>query len=360
VGRLALLSFTTLLLPAAAPLYLPVIASGFGPEKIALTSRLLCILSPLIILSGVNTTWGAVLNAERRFGLVAVVPAITPLVVILFLLVGGARLGISSLAFGTTAGILLELYLLGTALTRKGISPWPRWSGLDANVRQVFKQFVPMISGALLMSATGFIDQSMSAMLGPGSLSALSYGNKIVSVVLGLSATALGTAVLPYFSTMAARKEWAEIRHTIKRYYLLIFLTSVPATAALLAISQPLVRLLYQRGEFTSQNTHLVSQVQSLLALQIPFYLAAILMVRLLSSLLANHILMIGNIINIVVCVSLNYFFMRKMGVAGIALSTSCVYLISFLFLYGSWRWISRKTGSEISPTYQDARGGIT
>jgi putative peptidoglycan lipid II flippase len=157
-GSLALLSLTSVLLLTAAPLYLPIIASGFGTEKIALTSRLLCILSPLIILSGVNTTWGAVLNAERRFGLVAVAPAITPLVVILFLLAGGARWGISSLAFGTTAGILLELYLLGTALTRKGISPWPRWSGLDANVRQVFKQFVPMISGALLMSATGFID----------------------------------------------------------------------------------------------------------------------------------------------------------------------------------------------------------
>ena len=342
-GSLVLLSLTTVVMLIAAPLYLPFIASGFSPEKIALTGRLLCFLSPLIILCGVNTLWGAVLNADRQFGLVAAVPVMTPVVVMLLLLAGGTRWGISSLAFGTTCGMLLELSLLGMALTRKGISPWPRWHGLDSNMRQVIKQFAPMISGALLMSGTGFIDQSMAAMLGSGSVSALGYGSKIVSVTLGLSATALGTAVIPYFSTMVARKEWKEIHHTIKRYYLLIFLTSVPATVVLIAGSEPLVRLLYQRGAFTPQNTHLVSQVQSLLALQIPFYLAGILMVRLISSLLANHILMIGNIINVIACISLNYVFMKKMGVGGIALSTSCVYFISSIFLYFSWRWLAKR-----------------
>ncbi len=341
-GSLALLSFTTVVMLAAAPFYLPIIASGFSSGKIALTVRLLCLLSPIVILRGINTIWGAVLNADHRFGLVAAAPVITPLIVILFLYSCGTRWGISSLAFGTVCGMLLELSLLGVALVRKGISPWPRWHGLDSNLRQVIRQFLPMISAGLLMSSAGFIDLSMSAMLGSGSVSALSYGSKIISVPLSLTAAALGTAVIPYFSAMVARKEWAEIRRTIRRYFLLIFLTSVPATVLLISVSEPLVQLLFQRGAFTFQNTHLVAQVQSLLALQIPFYIAAMLMVRLISSLLANHILMIGCIINVAVSVSLNYVFMKKMGVGGIALSTSCVYLISFLFLYFSWRWISR------------------
>jgi putative peptidoglycan lipid II flippase len=348
-GSCALLVCATIIMLAAAPYYLPLIASGFSAGKISLTARLLYILSPLIILYGLNSMWGAVLNADRQFGLVAATPVITPLIVMLFLMFAGPTWGIYSMAIGTVCGICLELTVLGIVLIRKGISLRPRWYGLDANVHQVIKQLVPMISGALLMSGTGFIDQSMSAMLGSGSISALSYGSKIVSVFLALSATALGTALIPFFSTMVARREWGGIRHTVRRYYLLIIITSVPATAAFIFLSEPLVRVLYQRGAFTAENTQLVSQVQSLLALQIPFYLAAIVMVRLLSSMMANHILMIGNIINVVACVTLNYLFMQKMGVGGIALSTSCVYLISFIFLYCSWQRISKNAGNAVT-----------
>ncbi|NVN89179.1 MAG: virulence factor MviN [Desulfuromonadales bacterium] len=351
-GCLAMLIAASVVILAGAPYYLPLVASGFSREKVALTGRLLCFLSPMVVLCGINTLWGAILNADRKFGLVAATPVVTPLVVILFLISGRSDYGVYSLAIGTICGMLMELILLGIALTRKGISPWPRWYGLDSNVRQVFRQLVPMVSGASLMCATGFIDQSMSSMLGSGSVSALSYGNKIVSALLGLSATALGTAVTPYFSTMVARREWAEIRHTLKHYYRLIMLTSVPITIVLIFSSEPLVRLLYQRGAFTQQNTHLVAQVQSLLALQIPFYLAATLTVRLISTMMANQILVIGSIINVIVSVSLNYIFMQTMGVCGIALSTSCVYAVSFLFLYYSWRWTSRHGGTAASDDY--------
>jgi putative peptidoglycan lipid II flippase len=342
-GSLILLSLATISMVVAAPFFLPCIASGFSPDKIALTCRLLYFLSPMVILYGMNTLWGAVLNADRRFGLVAITPVITPLVVLLFVLFGSKMWGVSLLAIGTVCGVVLEVTLIGAVLKRKGLLLWPQWHGLDSNMRQVIKQFVPMIAGAFLMCGTGFVDQSMAAMLGPGSVAALSYGNKIISVLLALSATALGTAVIPYFSTMAAQHDWSGVRHTLKRYLLLIFVTTVPATFILISASEPLVRLLYQRGSFTAGDTQLVAQVQSLCALQIPFYIAGILMVRLISSMLASYVLMIGNFINLAVCISLNYIFMRKFGVAGIALSTSCVYLVSFLFLYFSWRRISSR-----------------
>jgi putative peptidoglycan lipid II flippase len=342
-GSLVLLSLATISMVVAAPLYLPYIASGFGPEKIALTCRLLYFLSPIVILYGFNTLWGAVLNADRRFGLVALTPVITPLMVLLFVLLGSKMWGVSLLAIGTVCGVILEVALIGAVLKRKGISLRPRWHGLDSNVRQVIKQFIPTIAGGFLMCGTGFVDQAMAAMLGPGSVAALNYGNKIIAVPLALSATALGTAVIPYFSTMVAQEDWSGVRHTLKRYCFLIFVTAVPATLILISASEPLVRLLYQRGSFTAGDSHLVAQVQSLGALQIPFYIAGILMVRLISSMLASHVLMIGNFINLAVCITLNYIFMKKIGVAGIALSTSCVYLVSFLFLYFSWRRMSKR-----------------
>jgi putative peptidoglycan lipid II flippase len=74
-----------------------------------------------------------------------------------------------------------------------------------------------MAAGAFLMTSSGLVDQSMAAMLPQGSVSAMSYGNKIVAVVIAIATTGLGTATLPYFSKMVAQKDWRGCRQTLKR-----------------------------------------------------------------------------------------------------------------------------------------------
>jgi putative peptidoglycan lipid II flippase len=108
---------------------------------------------------------------------------------------------------------------------------------------------------------------------------------------------------------------------------------TVPLTVGLVYFSEPLVRLFFERGAFTSGDTYLVSQVQVLFLLQVPFYFLSILIVRLISSLQANHILLWGAVISLPLSVILNYLFMQWLGVAGIALSTSMVYFVSFCYL---------------------------
>jgi putative peptidoglycan lipid II flippase len=226
------------------------------------------------------------------------------------------------------------MLFLGAALKQQGVRLFPRWHGADPHVRQVAKQYVPMIGGAFLMGGTYIVDQSMAAMLSPGSVASLNYGNKVVAFITGLAATTVGTAVIPYFSSIVAREDWAEARHILRRYLWLIFGLSIPATILLVGVSEPLTRALFQRGAFGAGETHTVAHVQSFFALQIPFYVAGIMLVRLISSLRANHFLLWGALINLVINVVLNYLLMRWLGVAGIALSTSVVYLISFTYCY--------------------------
>ena len=184
------------------------------------------------------------------------------------------------------------------------------------------------------MIGANLVDQTMAAMLSPGSVAALNYGSRVVALPIGLAATALGTAVTPYFSSMAAREDWAGIRHTLGRYLRLSFAITVPLTLLIVLFSGPLVRLLFQRGSFTAEDAHTIARIQAFYALQIPFYISGILVVRLISSLRANHILMWGAVINLIVNIALNYLLMQWLGVAGIALSTAFVYLLSFTFCY--------------------------
>ncbi len=192
---------------------------------------------------------------------------------------------------------------------------------------------MPMLAGGFLMGSTSVVDQSMAAMLPGGSVAALSYAGKIVGLILAIGATALSTAALPYFSQMVAQNDWAGCRHTLKRYSVLIFVTTVPLTLALMAFSRPLVRLVFQRGAFTAADTDLVSWVQICYSIQIPFYIGSMLFVRFLSSIRRNDVMMYGSGISLILDVSLNLVLMRVWGIAGIALSTSLVYVAAFLFL---------------------------
>jgi len=335
-----LLATATIGIVIAAPYYLPWLASGFSSEKLLETRRLLYLLSPIVIITGINTIWSAVLNADEEFALVALTPALTPFVVMTCLVIARGW-GIIALTLGTVLGLVLEAGIICKALIRKQISPWPRWNEADAHLKQVLGQYLPMISGAFILASTSLINQAMAAMLGLGSVAVLNYGNRLIAVPISIGTTALGTAVIPYFSVMVAKNDWPGIRHTLRRYSLLIFGGAVPLTVALIVGSEPLVRLVYQRGAFTAEDTHLVAQVLALFALQIPFYVANIMMVRLISAMLANHILLIANIVMVLLSVSLNYLLIQRLGIAGIALSSSCVYLVTFFLLHFAWSRLS-------------------
>ncbi|WP_339381755.1 murein biosynthesis integral membrane protein MurJ [Dendronalium phyllosphericum] len=332
ISGLGLLGIMTILMVVTAPMYLPYIATGFSPKKLELTFHLFYAIAPLVLLNGIIIIWGAVLNAGERFALAALSPILTPTVSIILLLMLKSW-GIFALAIGLVCGAVLEITILGIGLHRQNISWWPKWYGIDTNLRQVVGQYCPMIAGSFLMCSTSLVDQSMAAMLPAGSVAALNYGNKVIALPITLATTALSTAVIPYFSKMIACNDWTGVRRTFKQYMQSIFIVTTILTALLLVFSELIVRVLFQRGSFTANDTHLVAQIQNCFALQVPFYIASILVVRLISAMQVSYILMWGSAGNLIINIFLNYLFMKWFGVAGIALSTTCVYVFSFLFL---------------------------
>jgi len=329
----ALLIVLALSLLLSASYILPVLGSGFNPVKLQLTRSLFFILIPILLFSSLARMWAAVLNATEKFTLAAVSPAIRSVIVIGFLLTMSCYWGIYAFGVGMVCGAFIEMSVLAYAIKRQNIPLLPRWHGMTDNLRQAVKQFTPMAAGAILMGSTELIDHSMAAMLGSGSVSTLSYANKIVMFVLVISSGALGTAVFPYFSLMAANRDRKLIIETLKTYSRLIILFSLPVTGLLYYFAQPLVRILFERGVFTQTNTHQIASVVAIYGFQTTFYLLSILAVRLISALQGNHILMVSAMISLPLNIIFNYVFMQFMVVAGVALSTVLVYLLAFIFL---------------------------
>ena len=331
-----------------APYFLPFLGSGFSPAKLLLTRQLLYALLPFIALSGLAVTWTGILNAEERFGLPALSLILIPVSAIAFLLLLGRSWGIFALAAGTVAGVILQAAVLGRMLSQRGVRLEPRWHRLDPTLRRVIGQYAPMLACGLLMGSADLVSQSMAAMLEPGSVAALNYARKVVSVFIVVGATPLGTAALPYFSQMVADRDWSGCRSTLRTYVRSIALLTVPLTLGLMVFSHPLIRILFQRGAFTAEDTRVVSHVLVFLSPEIPFLILVILGIRLISALKRNSVLAVIAGVNMALNLMLNLILMKYAGVAGIALSTSCVFLVSWVLVFSSIsRSVERLSFSE-------------
>jgi putative peptidoglycan lipid II flippase len=331
IYNLGILAIATVIVIATAPIYLPYLATGFDSEKLNLTYHLIWIIAPVILVSTVGTTWSAVFNAGEKFAIAALTPILTPLMTIAVLLVAQS-LGVFALAISLFIGGVLEAAAIGFFLSKQGVNIIPKLSKIDDNLRQVLGQYLPVIAGALLMNSTGIIDQSMAAMLPAGSVASLNYGNRVIALPITLLSTALSTALVPYFSKMVANEDWPGLVHTVKRYLLLCLLITIPVAIGFFYLAEPITQLIYQRGKFSFEDTILVAKIQSMYSIQIPFYICNILVIRLISALRANYILMWGALVNSLVNIGLNLVFIKYMGIAGIALSTSCMYIICVSF----------------------------
>lgn len=329
----------TAIMASTARLWLPIIASGFDAEKLTMARYLLYGSLPIVVITGFSTTWGALLNAGERFALVAIAPALQPLAIVLLLGTMLSTLGIYALLVGTVLGVALEAALVGGALARQGHPLLPRWHGVTPAFRKVVGQYGACVMGAFLVSGMGLVDQAMASHLGPRSNSALNYGSKLVGLMLSLGATSLGTAILPQLSKMVALENWQGIRHFLKTYSRLIFAITIPLTLVMIAISKPLVRMLYQHGSFSPADTALVAQIQIFYLLRVPISTVGVLVTRSLTALKASHILTIVSALSFVLNIVFNYIFMKRFGVAGITLSTSAWCSVTLLCLSLALHW---------------------
>jgi putative peptidoglycan lipid II flippase len=338
------------LLALGMPAIISIAGGQFSEHKLQLTRTLYYLLLPVVFTGILTALWGAVLNAEGAFGLPSFTPALVALAQCAAVVLTARFWGIFAAAAGIILGHLLQAVCLVNALRRRRIVAYPNWHGLSPELRTTAAQYGPVLAGSTLLAGTTLVDQSMAAYLPAGSVAALGYGNKVVALVVGATAMALGTAVLPHFSQLVARADWKGVRSILRKYTLGALAVSGAATVVLIVGSDALVRLFYQHGAFGPDDTLRVSRIQIFYALQIPFQAIGILYVRLISALRGNQILFWGTALSFPLNFVLNLIFMRRWGTSGIALSTSCVYATASVFLVSSCLVLLRhaETASDV------------
>jgi len=327
--------------------FFPLIASHFPAAKLDLSVHIFYALLPAVLLTGIATNCTAVLNTFDRFAWPALAPVTISLTIIVGVLALGGRFGIWALVYASLAGALIHALLAAGMMEAQGYRLRLRWYGMTEATREVAHQYGPVLLSGVVASGGLLVDQSMAAMLPAGSVSALVYANRFVSVVLTLLAGAISTAITPYFSGMIAARDWTGCRHTLRTWVRLTALVSAPIAVALIADSHLLIRIAFQRGAFGPHDAAVVAPVLAMYAIQIPFFVSSRVFYRFLIAMRRTDLVLYCGMLNLAVDIVLNLLLMRWLGVAGIALATSFWTVSTFLFL---WYWAAKLLPREAKP----------
>jgi putative peptidoglycan lipid II flippase len=327
----------------SARFFFPLIGSHFATGKLNLAEHLFYGLLPVIVLTGIASLCTAVLNTVGRFALPALAPIVTPLVIIAGVPLLANRFGIWTMVFATVAGALLHAIWTGLMLNASEYRLTLRWHGMSEATREVARNYWPVFLSGLVASGGLLVDQSMAAMLPAGSVSALAYAGRFVSVALALLGGAFSSAVTPFFSELVAHKDWSACRRTLRTWAWSAAGIATTVAATLILGAHFLVRLTLQHGEFGPQDTTVVSTVLTMYALQIPFFVCSRVYYRFLVAMRRTDLVLYCGLLNLALDIPLNLLLMRRFGVAGIALATSLWSASTLLFLgYWSWRVLPR------------------
>jgi peptidoglycan biosynthesis protein MviN/MurJ (putative lipid II flippase) len=256
---------------------------------------------------------------------------IPALVILLVVLMNPSNVA-APLMWGTVAGFALHLVSLSACAMRRGELERPHLALQSPYWGAFSRGFGIMLAGQVVSNVSNVVDQLFAAHLGAGSIATLSYANRIVALIVGLGATAVGRATLPVFS-QAHAKGLRHVSRMAMYWVLLLFGLGVMALTMGWWLAPWGVRTLFERGAFSAHDTRMVAEVLRYALFQVPFFFSSLVLVSVLSSRRDYSTLLFAGLVGLAVKLVGNVVLVPWISIKGLALSNALFYGFSGAFL---------------------------
>lgn len=252
----------------ASPGLVRLFAWGFAdePAKFDLAVRLTQIMFPYIFFVSLLALCMGVLNTTGHFTAPAVAPVLLNIAMIgatLALWRPLTNLGVHpiyGLAAGVIAGGLVQLLLQYPPLISRGYRPRLRFEPRHPGVTRTLKLMAPAIFGLALYQINVILARLLASFLPDGTVTYLYYAQRLIEFPMGIFAVAVATAAMPRLSRHATAGELSEVRTVFADSLRLTNFIVIPAMVGLLAIGEPIIAVLFERGRFTPEMTVLTGE----------------------------------------------------------------------------------------------------
>ena len=315
------------------------------PDKVALTHLLTMIMFPFLIFISLSSVVMGILNTKGRFFIPALASSFFNLgsviggVSLAFLLAKDGQPSITGMAIGTLIGGMLQLGGQIPSLYRTNFRFIPHLDLNDPGLRRILKLMVPAVFGLAALQINIFINTYFASSLQEGSISWLNYAFRFFQFPVGVFGVAISVAALPLLSRQAATKDFSRLKETFTSSLTMAFCLTIPATIGLILLADPIIRIIFEHGNFTAADTHNTAAALRFYALGLFAYASVKVMVPVFYALddtrypVAGSFLAVG--VNIfIILLSINFLQHTAM-----ALSISCAMTANFLFLVTILYW---------------------
>ncbi len=285
---------------------------------------------------------GLMMGAQQSRGKF-LIPALGPIVYNLGIIFGGvvlARwLGVRGLCWGALGGAVAGNFVLQLwALKREGMRFKPSLDWRHPDVMKVWVLMLPVILGLALPQVSILFNRMFAAGLGKGPLSAISRANMLLQVPLGVFAQAMGVAIFPTLSALAAQKKYAELRSTASMGIRSLLYVTIPCSVFMIVLAVPIIQLILQHGKFTAEHTQMTASALAFYCVGIFAWSAQSILARGFYALQDSRTPVIIGTAVTAVFIPLNLLFMNTFGLGyrGLALATTVaaiLHMVAMLFV---------------------------
>lgn len=325
----------------AEPLVFLLVDDKFAavPGKVELTSLLTMVMFPFLLFVSLAAVIMGILNTKGRF----FIPAMSSSFFNMGSIVGGVSLAfilpkfgqpaILGMAVGTLIGGCLQLCGQLPTLFKTGFVFQPQLDFRNPGLIRILKLMVPAVIGLSATQINIFINTHFASSCAEGSISWLNYAFRMVQFPIGVFGVALSIATLPLIAKYASRKDYANLRSTYSSSLIMVFCLTIPASVGLYLLSQPIIRVIFEHGAFTSFDTARTAEALAFYSLGLFAYAAVKIMVPVFFALgdtrypvIASFVAVGMNVLIILMTIDL---FQHR----AIAFSVSCSMVFNFFFL---------------------------
>lgn len=330
----------TLVCIAAMPLIIRVLAPGFevGSERYDLAVEMTRVTFPYLLMISLTALMGGVLNAHEKFVPFAAAPIVFNLALIaaLVFLEPYMQSGGHALSWGLFAAGILQFIGMFYFIKKLKIGIKLQMPKFDVDIKKLFNLMGPGVIGAGVVHINLFVDVIIASTLATGSISYLYYADRLNQLPLGMVGIAVGTALLPMLSKAMAGNNAVEAKNLFNRALEVCLILALPAGVAMLVVAEPLIKTLFQYGNFDAEDTKITSHVLMGYAIGVAPYVAG----KVLSTTYyARHDTKTPvkmSVMTALLNIALALIFIQFLGVAGIALATGiCGWVLFVLLLRG-------------------------
>ena len=253
-----------LLMVVFAPQIAILLAGGFDdfdPALLPLTARLLRLMAPVVWFISMAGLLTGVLFALQRFSVPALASAVYNLGIVVAAPILAGRVGIVSLAVGVLAGSMIQFGLMAWDVRRAGLKFTVRWS--HPALGRIVLLYLPIAAGLIVAQFQVGLDRRLASGTGVQSIAWMSKATTLQQMPLGVISVAISLAALPRLSQQFAAGDEGAYRATLAKGLRMVLVMIVPLLVGLGLLAEPTVRLLFERGQFTADDTaQVVSALQ--------------------------------------------------------------------------------------------------